>query len=269
MNNLLCLAVLMTGLGLCAQTSTTIVKPDSGQTDYIISAASGVVDLQATDYIRLTPNTHIQGGSNFIARIIDDLGPTGTVINTTNLPNSRFEIMFEESTLENLVSGTEDSKVFVETGPDSAEDKVLLINVDATTKNAALNLRITKNQNNYKIEVYENGNWLMLSQEFYEVNGDKIIFSDKDIKETYPFTLNLINGVEYNRTEPLTLSIDTLLNVSGGSLLIVGPDGFLISLNPNVSENNFTWDGSQAAPGVYQFRLQLQGKLFNGQFLIL
>lgn len=263
------MAVLMTGLGLCAQTSTTLVKPDSGQTDYIVSTASGEVDLKATDFIRLTPNTHIQSGSNFTARIVDDLGSTSTVINTTNLPNSRFEIIFEGVTIENLVSGTEESEVLVETGPDSEEDKVLLINVDATTENAALNLRITKNQNDYRIEVYESGNWLMLSQEFYEVNGDKIIFSAKDVKETYPFTLNLVNGVEYNRTEPLTLSINTLLDVFGSSLLIVGPDGFLISLDPNIAENNFTWDGSQAAPGVYQFRLQLQGKLFNGQFLIL
>jgi hypothetical protein len=63
--------------------------------------------------------------------------------------------------------------------------------------------------------------------------------------------------------------LDALFSVEGGNLEIEGPNDFLININPDVPNNNFIWDGTQAIPGVYRFTIRLQEKFFNGQFLIL
>tara|TARA_R110002033_G_scaffold66981_3_gene118013 strand:- start:72879 stop:74456 length:1578 start_codon:yes stop_codon:yes gene_type:complete len=192
----------------------------------------------------------------------------GFLINTVNLPSSQFEIIYGDLTLDNLVSGTAESEIFVETGPDSGQDKIILINVAGTSENSALNIRITKNQENYIIEVFQNGTWLLLSPEFYGIIGDKVTFFNKDFRNIRPFQLNLVNGVEYDRSAPLILSVNELVSVDGGTLEINGPDDFTITINPILADNNFVWDGTQAQTGVYKFKLQLQGKFFNGQFQI-
>lgn len=261
--------MLFAGFGLFAQTPTTVVKPESGETDYIINSSSGIVDIQATDYILLTPNTHIQEGSTFTARIVDVLDSDGIIINTVNLPDSEFEIVFEGSTLENQSSGGEDSEVFVEIGPDTGSDKILLINVTPSPKSAALYLRITKNQENFAIEVFQDGIWLTLSSSYYLITDNKITFYNRDFRNLTPFRMNLVNGVEYNKINPLVLNIEETIDINNSALVIIGPNNFSININPNIQENHFTWDGTQAQSGVYRFNLQIQGKNFNGQFLIL
>lgn len=54
---------------LMAQTPVSITKPEAGSTDYIVS---GNVTLIATQSMTLKPNTFIQSGSTFVAKIIPD-----------------------------------------------------------------------------------------------------------------------------------------------------------------------------------------------------
>ncbi|UII80106.1 hypothetical protein [Flagellimonas sp. CMM7] len=199
-----------------------------------------------------------------------DTNVEGITINTKNLPSSEFEVIFGDTTLGNLVSGTEESEVFVETGTNNGEDIILLLNVSATTKNAALNLRITKSQDTYRIEVFQNGEWLLLSEEFYDIVGDTIAFTNQgNLTRVLPFSVSLVNGVEYDRLNPLQFNLTEIISVEGGTLDITGPNGFSTLIQPDVANNNFVWDGTQAQPGLYKFKIQLQNKIFNGQFLIL
>ncbi|WP_136464906.1 hypothetical protein [Flagellimonas onchidii] len=198
-----------------------------------------------------------------------DTNVEGITINTKSLPSSEFEIIFGDITIDNLISGTEESEVFVETGPANGEDIILLINVLGTTTKAPLNLRITKNQEQFQIEVFQNGVWLLLSEEFYTISGDTISFTTEGSDTISPFILNLVNGVEYDRLNPLEFKLVEVLSVEGGNLEISGPDNFSISIAPDIPNNNFVWDGTQAQPGLYKFKIRIQEKIFNGQFLIL
>jgi hypothetical protein len=193
----------------------------------------------------------------------------GITIDTKNLPSSEFEIIFGDTTIDNLVSGTEESETFVETGSSNGEDIILLLNVFGTAANASLNLRITKSQEEFQIEVFQNGVWLSLSEEFYNINGDTISFITGDAENISPFALTLVNGVEYDRLDPLEFKLVEMFSVDGGNLEIEGPNNFSINIDPDIPNNNFIWDGTQAQPGLYKFKIRLQEKIFNGQFLIL
>ncbi|MET3022035.1 DUF6443 domain-containing protein [Flavobacterium hydatis] len=57
---------------LHAQTPITIIKPEPPATNYTVTAATGPVTLIATQSIILSPNTHIQAGSTFVAKVSSD-----------------------------------------------------------------------------------------------------------------------------------------------------------------------------------------------------
>ncbi|MET3020874.1 DUF6443 domain-containing protein [Flavobacterium hydatis] len=57
---------------LHAQTAVTILKPEPPATNYTVTAATGPVTLIATQSITLGPNTHIQAGSTFVAKVSSD-----------------------------------------------------------------------------------------------------------------------------------------------------------------------------------------------------
>lgn len=256
--------------GLFAQTETAIVKPGTGETEYIVDSSSGEVSLLASQSVQLLPGSHIKNGSTFIAKIVGNPDSEfSVVINTVNLPNSEFEVITENNTIPNLISGNQDSEVLVETGPTTGNNNYVLINVQPTLEHAPLNLRVSKVDESYTIEVFQMGTWSKLSSRFYDTSDGKITFFNGDMTTRNPFAMNLVNGVEYDKSGPLTLNLDELISVSGASLEISGPDNFSTTVSPDTTENRFTWDGSQASPGVYKFKLQLQGKQFNGQFLIL
>ncbi|WP_298487872.1 hypothetical protein [uncultured Maribacter sp.] len=194
---------------------------------------------------------------------------SGITINTSGLPISTFKVTSGDTVINDLTSGANSSEVFVELQSVPGENEVVLINVAKTLENLALNLKITKLQEEYKIEVFQNGLWLLLSPEFYKVEGDNISFySKEDFNKVNPFDLNLINGVEYNRIAPLDLVLDDLIDIEGGTWEITGPSDFSVIIDPDIAGNKFVWDGTQASPGVYKFKVQLQGKVFNGQFII-
>ncbi len=65
------IATLLLGQMALAQTPTSITKPESGQTDYIIDSNSGQTNLLATDFILLKAGTHIIDGADFLAKIDD------------------------------------------------------------------------------------------------------------------------------------------------------------------------------------------------------
>jgi|GEM_PF-3186085 len=254
-------------LGMVSNAQTnTITKPDIGQTEYIVNSASGDVNLQASNAIILQPGTHIQSGSFFVAQIVS--AASGITVNTQNLPIADFEIVFDGSTIDNLTSGSEQSEVFVDTTPAGGGDVSLLVNVASTNDRSALNLRINKIQGVYSVEVFQNGQWRALSTEFYDVEGDTVTFTNGRVRYMVPFTLNLVDGVQYDRSVPLEFELSALLSAQGASLQITGPNEFLANISPDVENNKFIWDGTQAQSGLYRFQLTLQQKIFNGQFII-
>ncbi len=70
-NLFIAMTVLLTVGAANAQLQQNEVRPESGQTEYIVNAASGPVILPATDGIQLLPGVHIQNGSDLRAYIND------------------------------------------------------------------------------------------------------------------------------------------------------------------------------------------------------
>ena len=255
---------------LKAQTPAMIIKPESGQSDYIISAADGPIRLEATDHVLLLPGTHITEGSVFVAKIITLTdGNEGITINAVQLPETAFEVVYDDTVFGNLNSGLEDSEFFFDLGPQDGVDKVLFVNIEGTTTYSDQNLRLTKNGTQTTVEVFENGQWLLLSPKFFKIQEDTLSFNGPGNTAAIPFSTNLTDGLVYSKVGPMVWILDPALSIDSGVLEITGPDGFSTTVDFNPADQNFVWDGTQAIQGVYRFRLQLQNKNFDGQFLIL
>lgn len=194
------------------------------------------------------------------------MGTYGITIDTRDMPEAVFSVLYNDTELLGLISGLEDSEVMIETI--EGQDNEVFVNVGKTQNTRALNLKIVQFiDGSLNVQVDYLGAWRPLSKAFYEITENKIRFkNDKSIKLNNPFVLNLENGVYYNRTLPFELVVDENIDLSDASLIIQGPN----SLEENISpiSNSFNWDGSLAPIGNYKFLLQIQNKRFTGQFII-
>ncbi|MNQ28932.1 RHS Repeat protein [compost metagenome] len=82
-------------IALQAQTPVTITKPESPATTYTVTATTGPVILTATQSITLKPNTLIQAGSTFTAKI----SPDAYILPTFSNENYVFTRTFQKSIL--------------------------------------------------------------------------------------------------------------------------------------------------------------------------
>ncbi len=193
----------------------------------------------------------------------------GIIINTRDLSNTTFDILANNQTITDQESGNQNSEVFVDLGRRSEGQKIVIIDVKPNEQSAAQKIRFSVNDAVVSsVEVFINGSWLALSPEFYSIDEGKISFLNQSNSTEIPFTLNLINGVEYDKSAPLIFSINENINVTGAILEIIAPNETVV-LNPNQNESSFTWDGTNAVKGSYQFILNIQGKSFKGNFLVL
>ncbi|GAA4272082.1 leucine-rich repeat domain-containing protein [Aquimarina gracilis] len=214
-------------------------------------------------------------------------------VNTVELPNSNFDIVSGDITVPGLVSGNTDSETLVNLGADTGEDKIVLINVKPSQNATALHLRFTVNSTGVSNVQVQNGvNWLEFSPEFYRIIDNTIYFVNKKPIQNVPFTLNLINGVQYDSTAgPLRLLVKDGIDLTGATLEILfpvnsgGEGGPILSrlgkgnpipnttrssqiVQPSQTINGFEVDGAFWYPGSYKFILNIQGKSFKGHFLI-
>ena len=81
------IAALLFTVGLSAQVPDSIVKPDSGQSSYIINSGSGTQNLQARLYVLFKPGVHIQSGAELNVTIDADAYVPPVVENGSNSEN--------------------------------------------------------------------------------------------------------------------------------------------------------------------------------------
>ena len=107
------------------------------------------------------------------------------------------------------------------------------------------------------------------STEFYEIKGKTIYFKNiKEKKLTVPFTANLKDGVVYDNSSALIVSISEGIDISDSTLQIIGSKGFSQTIAINQVNRSFVWDGSARESGTYKMNITIQGKIFEGQFII-
>ncbi len=203
----------------------------------------------------------------------------GVTINTVALPNANFDVVSGDVTMPDLASGNPDSETLVNLGADTGENKIVLINVKPSQNAAKLDLRFTVSSTEISnVQVLSNNNWLDFSPEFYRIEGKTIYFMNKRPSVSVPFTMNLVNGVQYDSSAgPLVLTVDDGIDLTGATLEIILPEGFgeggplentseIVQPSPNI--NGFEVNGSIWNSGSYKFILTIQGKSFKGAFLV-
>lgn len=190
----------------------------------------------------------------------------GIIVNTTELPETNFNIKYKDTQFENQKSGLPDSEIKVETQQGESND--IFITVPKVETQTVLNIKINQSQeNDLKVYVSHKGEWKPFAKEFYKVEGNIVYFKNNSMDVFMPFRLNLIDGVYYNKTLPFELKVDSGIDLSSNPILkIFGPNDF--QKNISHKSNVFTWDGSQAISGKYNFILEFQNKQFIGQFII-
>ncbi len=200
---------------------------------------------------------------NFNACDINDYGIT---IDTKRMPKALFDIVYNEIKFENQISGEEESLLKIETL--ETELNEIFLKVHKAPKRKELNLKIIQNPDNtFNILVDVNGLWKPFSKDFYLIQGNTIVFmSDSKPIVVTPFAINLKNGVYYERTTPLELLVNNNIDLTNSGLTIIGPNNFNQLIIP--VENLFSWDGSLAPTGNYEFKLEIQDQLFQDQFII-
>ena len=193
----------------------------------------------------------------------------GIYVNTTNLPMAIYGITAGDLTIPDLTSGNQNSEVFVNLGEDDGSSKTVFLNVKPSQTSAELNLRfIVNGQNISGIEVLTNESWLNLANEFYILEDGKISFVNKSPDSKPPFTVNLINGVQYNDTKPLTVNVTDNIDLNGATLEIISPTNANLVVQPSTTINGFVLDTPLTETGSYNFVIRIQGKSFKGHFLV-
>lgn len=195
-----------------------------------------------------------------------DINNYGLTINTTLMPSSLFDVTYGEEIFQNQKAGTEESNLKIET-----EESVLneiFLKVHKFENRKELNLKIEQAvDSSIKIFVDVQGEWKPFSRDFYRLDNNTIIIRPGSIPDViYPFKLNLVNGVFYDRSAPLQMIVEGDLDLTNSSMVITGPDQVAYTLAAN--GNQFNWDGALASSGNYQFTIIIQEKVFTGQFII-
>jgi len=202
-------------------------------------------------------------------KICPDENEYGIFVNTTNLPNSTYDITSGDVTVSDLMSGNQNSETFVDLGEDDGTDKTVFVNVKPSENSTGLSLRFVVNGDNVSnVEVLSNGVWLNLSNEFYAVEAGKINFINERSSSNAQFTINLINGVQYDTSAPLTVTINENIDLTGATLEIISPTNANLIVQPSTTINGFVVDTAITEPGSYNFIVKIQEKLFKGHFLV-
>ncbi|WP_051476114.1 immunoglobulin domain-containing protein, partial [Aquimarina megaterium] len=190
-------------------------------------------------------------------------------INTKDLPNSEFDIVSGSTTIPGVISGNADSETLVNLGANTGENKTVLINVKPSQNAGALHLRFIANTSGISnVQVSSGGNWLDFSPDFYRVEGSTIYFMNKKTTPVVPFTINLINGVQYNSSVPLTINVNNSIDLIGATVEIFSPSNANIVVQPSASINGFVLDTTLTEVGSYTFIMKIQNKSFKGHFLV-
>ncbi|WAC02748.1 hypothetical protein N7U66_03495 [Lacinutrix neustonica] len=206
---------------------------------------------------------------NPLIKVCPDENEYGIYINTTNLPDTIYDIITSDLTLSNLISGKQNSESFIALGVDDGIDKTVFIKVNPSEKASELNLRFVVNGGEVSnIEVLSNGVWLVLSDDFYFLENSKISFMNEGSTAIPQFTINLINGVQYDSSVPLTVSVNENIDLLGATLEIISPTNVNLVVQPSSTINGFVVDNMLTEFGSYNFVLRIQGKLFKGHFLV-
>ncbi|WP_106794878.1 immunoglobulin domain-containing protein, partial [Aquimarina sp. Aq78] len=201
-----------------------------------------------------------------ITQAVNELEVT---INTKDLPNSEFDIVSGSTTIPGIISGNPDSETLVNLGANTGEDKTVLINVKPSQNTGALHLRFIANTSGISnVQVSNGGNWLDFSPEFYRIEGSTLYFMNKKTTPVVPFTINLINGVQYDSSVPLTINVNNNIDLTGATVEIFSPSNTNIVVQPSASINGFVLGTTLTESGSYKFIIKIQNKSFKGHFLV-
>jgi Leucine-rich repeat (LRR) protein len=201
--------------------------------------------------------------------VASEVNELEVTINTKDLPNSEFDIVLGSTTIPGVISGNADSETLVNLGSNTGENKTVLINVKPSQNARALHLRFIANTSGISnIQVSSGGNWLDFSPEFYRIEGSTIYFMNKKNAPVVPFTINLINGVQYDSSVPLTINVNNSIDLTGATVEIFSPSNGNIVVQPSASINGFVLDTTLTEVGSYTFIMKIQNKSFKGHFLV-
>jgi len=195
---------------------------------------------------------------------------TGIIINTEEMPQATYEIVSGAINLENLTSGLEDSEVNLDLPDDVGIYNEVFLTVASDEKHRMLQLKIITlgAYSVDSVQVFSNGQWLSFSPEFYEIIENKIYFKSTQQQLQSPFTMNLVDGVIYNKSSDLEILVANDIDLLDAELVITGPDSFSETIAVNLTERKFTWNGAAASIGGYKFIIKIQSSEFGGQFII-
>jgi len=193
----------------------------------------------------------------------------GLTINTVGLPESVFDVSYNDEIFQELTAGTEESIQFFETTEGVLND--LFISVKSTAERRATNIKVSQiDENEVTVFIDIQGVWLPLSSNFYSYDSGVLFFMNSESEEEANrgiFNLNLIDGVYYDSNSVLTMTVQEDVDLEGATLNLTMPDGSLVIINPSDNSSEFVWDGTSAPNGLYKFELNIQGKVFSGQFI--
>ncbi|MCF8716487.1 hypothetical protein JM658_16820, partial [Joostella atrarenae] len=191
-------------------------------------------------------------------------------INTVSMPESEYEIRYNDELIEGLISGQSSSETQISVITENEGVQEVFIKVLKEDYHNETNFKITVSDTmEIKILVFTNGNWKTLSNKFYEIDENKIYFLPIESFSNNLFKANLIDGVVYDNSEPLEFKITRGIDLTGSELIIKSIENEeSFTVVPETDENKYIWDGTNAKSGIFQFILTIQGAEFSGQFII-
>ncbi|MBP2832846.1 hypothetical protein J8281_11675 [Aquimarina sp. U1-2] len=248
---------------------------DATNKEYVIENAS---DADAGVYNFTATNSVVTGLTlerNPITLSVTSAGnELNITINTKELPTTNFDLVSGDISVSDLVSGSPDSETSINLGVDDGGDRIVQVNVKPSEGASPLYLRFTANSNGISnVQVQNDNNWLDFSPEFYQIDENTIYFFNKKKVQTIPFTLNLINGVQYDfDSGPLMLTVKDGIDLTGATLQISipsyeGPPNLEI-VQPSTRINGFEVERDFWDAGSYKFVLTIQEKTFKGNFIV-
>lgn len=194
----------------------------------------------------------------------------GIIVNSVAVNETTYSITAPGYTSSTLTSGQVDSEVaFVPNPfPNAGEFGEALIDISAGTSNNALQVKVIYDETItiQKAQANLDGQWRDMEPTTYNIeDGNKIIFSNTPQQANNFFELNLSNGIEYDNTSDLILTVNIPnIDLTGSQWRITGP----ISTIVPPTGNQFLWNGTSASAGLYKFELEIQSNIYHGQFII-
>ena len=80
--------------------------------------------------------------------------------------------------------------------------------------------------------------------------------------------MNLINGVQYDSPVPLTINVNSNIDLTGATLEIFTPSNANLIVSPSTTINGFIVPANLVEHGSYKFVIKIQNKSFKGHFLV-